>query len=241
MELLIVGITAVVAGVVQTVTGFGSIVVLMLVLPFFFDMIDAPALALVINQVFCIVLYLKYRRHIRWDVCLLPTILYSAASLVTIRLASRLNADTLVIALAILLIVLSVYFLAVARRIRLQPKPWVGDVCGVFSGASAGLFAIGGPPMALYFITACDTHLEYVACMQFLFAVTGAVSLIGRIAGGVLHPAILPCGAVGTVGILLGMWLGEKINGKLDADKARTVVYIFVGVSGVILLLQNIL
>lgn len=241
MAMLVVGVASVLAGVIQTVTGFGSIVVLMLVLPFFFDMIDAPALALVINQIFCIVLYIKYRRHIRWDVALLPTVLYSAASLVTIRLASRLDAHTLVIALAVLLIVLSVYFLAVASRITLHPHKWVGATCGVFSGAAAGLFAIGGPPMALYFITACDTHLQYVACMQFLFAVTGAVSLAGRIIGGVLHPSILPCGAVGTVGILLGLWIGAKINGKLDAAKARTVVYIFVGVSGVILLLQNVL
>ena len=240
MTYIAVTAMSVIAGVVQTVTGFGSVVVLMMVRPFFFDMIDAPALALVINQVFCMVLYAKYRRHLRWDVALLPTAMYSLGSLVTIRLASRVPTGTLVIALGALLICLSVYFLAVASRVRLRPKRRVGAVCGGLSGASAGLFAIGGPPMALYFITACDSQLEYLACMQFLFSVTGAVSLIGRVANGVLHPAILPYGAVGTAGILAGMWLGEKINGRLDAEKARKVVYVFVGVSGLILLLQNI-
>ena len=32
------------AGIVQTVTGFGAVVTMMLVLPYFFDMIDAPTL-----------------------------------------------------------------------------------------------------------------------------------------------------------------------------------------------------
>ena len=241
MAWLAVGVMSVIAGVVQTVTGFGSVVVLMMALPFFFDMIDAPALAIVINQVFCMVLYGKYWRHTRWGVALVPTVLYSAASLVTIRLATAVPTRALVIALGVFLMCLSVYFLAVAARIRLKPHRWVGAACGALSGASAGLFAIGGPPMALYFINACDTHLEYLACMQFLFSVTGAVSLIGRIANGVLHPAILPYGALGTVGILAGIRLGEKINGKLDAARARTVVYAFVGVSGLILLLQNAL
>ena len=39
--------------------------------------------------------------------------------------------------------------LLAARRVQLTPKPAAGVVCGFFCGISAGLFAIGGPPMAL--------------------------------------------------------------------------------------------
>ena len=55
-----------IAGIIQTVTGFGSVVFLMMVLPFYFDMIDAPTLAIVTNQLFCMALCWKYRKYIRW-------------------------------------------------------------------------------------------------------------------------------------------------------------------------------
>lgn len=238
---LIVTLTAAAAGVVQTVTGFGSVVTMMLVFPFLFDMIDAPALAIVINQLFCIALFWRYRKHLRLSLALWPTVLYCAASLVMIHFVKDLPTQSLVVALGALLIALSLYFLLVARRVKLSPRPVVGAVCGGLAGTSAGLFAIGGPPMALYFINACASPEEYQACMQFLFTVSGAVSLIGRVAGGILRPALLPYGAAGSAGILAGMVLGQRISRRLNADKARTVVYAFVGLSGAILLLQHLI
>ena len=62
---VITAVGCVVAGIVQAVTGFGSVVFMMLFFPFFFDMIDAPALALVINQLYCMALLWQYRHHVR--------------------------------------------------------------------------------------------------------------------------------------------------------------------------------
>ena len=77
----VVAATSLVAGIIQSVTGFGSVVFLMMILPFYFNMIDATALAIVINQLFCMVLCWKYRRHIQWRLTLPPTIAFSLASL----------------------------------------------------------------------------------------------------------------------------------------------------------------
>ena len=90
-----------VAGIVQAVTGFGSVVVMMMILPFFFDMIDAPALALVINQLYCMALLWQYRHHIKWRIVLPPTILYTLGNFVVAQFVGGLNLRVLTMAFAV--------------------------------------------------------------------------------------------------------------------------------------------
>ncbi len=230
-----------IAGIIQTVTGFGSVVFLMMVLPFYFDMIDAPTLAIVTNQLFCMALCWKYRKYIRWRLALPPTLAFGAANLLTLPFVNGLDLHVLARVFAVFLMALAVYFLVVARRMCIRvPKPAAGVVCGALCGVSAGLFAIGGPPMAVYFVAAAEDHATYLACMQLLFTITGMTGIIGRLCSGLLRPEILPYAAVGSVCILLGAVVGGKIAGKLNAQVMRTVVYAFVGISGVILLLQQL-
>ena len=68
----------------------------------------------------------------------------------------------------------------------------------------------------------------------------GITGIVGRLYSGLLRPEILPYAAAGTVCILLGAVVGGRIAGKLNANVMRTVVYIFVGISGVILLAQQL-
>ena len=229
------------AGLVQTVTGFGSVVLMMLLFPFFFNMIDAPALALSINVLYCFVLCWKFRRDIDWHACLLPTVIYSAVSFAVTGLVGDADLQVLVIAFAVFLILLSLYLLFVSGRVKMKkPGVGVGAALGVLAGTSAGLFAIGGPPMAPYMMAATKDHKAYVASMQLMFSVTNVVNLAGRMVNGIYRWSLWPYIAVGSVCIIIGMYLGEWIAKRLDAQKLRTIVYGFVGVSGLILLLQQI-
>ena len=169
-----------------------------------------------------------------------PTILYSVINFVVAQFVGRFDLRGLTVALALFLMALSLYFLAVARRIKVKPHPAIGVGVGIFSGITAGFFAIGGPPVALYMVSATDDYKSYQGCMQFLFTVTGIVNLAGRAVAGNLHGEILPYAAVGTVCILLGALVGNGIVRRLNAEVFRLVVYVFVGLSGLILLLQQL-
>lgn len=238
---IIVALISALGGFVQTVTGFGAVVTVMLVLPYFFPIVDASTLALTINMALCVVLCWQYREHLKLRIALPPTIAYTIIHLLVLRGVDRIDTSRLEVVFAVFLIVLSLYYLLVAKKVRVAPKPVVGIACGAFSGTTSAFFAIGGPPMAIYFLAATESYLSYVACMQFLFVITSGVSLAGRAAAGLYQASFLPYAVLGTVAMLAGMRLGQRVCHKLDADRMRFLAYLFVGVSGIIFLLQSLL
>jgi len=230
-----------VAGTLQTVTGFGSVMLMMMVFPFFFSILDAPTLSLSINMLYCIILAIQYRKDIDWRVTIPPTLVFSAVTFLITGLVGSADLTVLVIAFAIFLIGLSIYYLSVASKVRAKPRPTVGIVCGALAGICAGLFALGGPPIAPYFLAATKNHKSYVASMQLLFLIANFVNLGGRMLNGIFNWSLWPYMAAGSVCILGGMVLGEKAAEKINPDKTRIIVYAFVGITGVVLLLQQLL
>ena len=228
------------AGALQTITGFGSVVLMMLMFPFFFNMLNAPSLALAINMLYCIVLCWKFRKSIDFRAALWPTLTYSTVCFMVTGLVKGADLRVLVIVFACFLMALSLYLLFISSRVEVKkPGVGVGIAFGVLAGVSAGTFAIGGPPMAPYMMAATKNHKSYVASMQFLFVITNIVNLSGRMVNGTFDWGLWPYIVVGSVCILIGMKAGEAVADRIDPKHLRTVVYIFVGLSGLILLLQN--
>ena len=229
------------AGAVQTITGFGSVVLMMLMFPFFFNMLDAPSLALAINMLYCFVLCWKFRKSIDFKTALWPTLTYSAVCFAVTGLVKGADLHALVMIFSCFLMALSLYLLFVSARVKVKkPGVGVGVAFGVLAGVSAGAFAIGGPPMAPYMMAATRDHKSYVASMQFLFVITNVVNLSGRMLSGMFDWTLWPYIAVGSVCILIGMKVGEAAAERIDPQKLRLAVYAFVGISGLILLLQNV-
>lgn len=235
---IVVGLITTLGGFIQTVTGFGAVVTMMLVLPYFFSVVDASTLSLTISMTLSVVLCWKYRAHICMRTAIPPTIVYSIVNLLVLQVVDRVDTGRLELVFAIFLIVLSLYYLLAAKRVRVVPKPVVGIACGAFSGTTSAFFAIGGPPMAIYFLAATETHFSYVGSMQFMFVITTGISLLGRAAGGLYQMSFLPHIALGTVGMLAGMQIGKRVCDRLDAERMRLIAYLFVGISGVVFLLQ---
>ena len=82
---------------------------------------------------------------------------------------------------------------------------------------------------------------SYVANMQFLFVTTNAINLAMRTWRGLYGAEYLPITAVGAAFVVLGMVIGNALSRRMSGDMARQVVYIGVGVSGLVTLLQQIL
>ena len=240
MSYAVVAAAAVGAGIIQSVTGFGAGIFLMLFIPYFFDMIAAPALSSAICLGLSVSLSWKFRKQIQWRACIPPTLVYVVCSVATIQMVKNLNLDLVTLAFGLFLVVLSVYFLVFSGRVAFHANWKTAVVCSVISGVCSGLFGIGGPLMALYFVSAIRDKEEYIGTIQFLFASTGLLNLVTRMFNGIYTFDLLPITVLGFVGITVGKKIGLKILHLLDGEKMKKLVYAYVGISGILTVVQQL-
>lgn len=240
MVYLAVAAGAALGGFIQSITGFGTAVMLMTILPHFFDMTLAPSISTTVCLGLSATLAWRFRHHIDARICLLPTVLYAVAGLVMIHLIGAMDLRFLTILFGAFLIALGGFMLLRGNR-SVRVTPALSVVCGIAGGISGGLFSIGGPIMAVYYLAATDDRESYIANAQINFAVTNVTSLSMRIANGYYSWSLLPLSLLGIAGVVLGEKLGLKLGDRLNAAQLRLVVYCYVILSGVITIVQQLL
>ena len=238
---LLVILSAAAAGTIQTVCGFGAGVLLLLVLSQFFDMLTAPAVNLLVCVFLCLALAWKLRREIQFRLILIPLIPYLISSALINLVVDRIDLKVLGILFGAFQLLLCLYYLLIAKRIKGRSTTTAGLVCGFFSGITASLFGVGGPLLAVFLLGASRSKESYTANMQFVFLITNAIIFVNKLIKGLFTLQLLPITVAGAVGVLLGQWFGTKLTSRLDADRMKTIVYVFIGISGCVTILQYIL
>ena len=241
MTYAIMALAALAGGIIQPLTGFGSAVILMVAAQYFFDITIAPGVVAAICMFQSGIMAWNRRKSIDLKQILPPIALYTVCSLAVINLLGSMDLHVLTAAFGGFLMLLALYFLFIAKRVSLKPSLAAGMLCSGFSGCCAGAFTVGGPMMALYFVAIARDKDTYVANMQFLFAATNLTNLAMRAVRGLYGAQYLPVTAVGVIFVLVGMVIGSALSKRMSGDVARQVVYIGVGVSGLVTLLQQIL
>ena len=240
MLFLAVAFGAAFGGFVQSITGFGSAVMMMTVLPRFFNVVSAAAVSNSICLGMALMQAWHYRKKVSLRAIILPTILYDLASMATISRVGGMDMGKVTLGFGVFLVLLGLYFLFIAKGEKVNVTLPLTIALGLAAGVSDGFFSIGGPFMAIYFLGVSKDHESYLGNIQTHFAINNIITLSTRITKGIYTMNFLPLTAVGLVAVFLGQFFGTKISGKLDADKARRLVYGYVVVSGLITIVQQL-
>lgn len=241
MNTLIVVISSLLGGFVQTVSGFGCGIVIMLFLPYFMPIIQASGLSVLICIILNVLLVLKYRNAINFKLVLAPAAISFIISTICIYYSTQIGMSSMKMVFSLFLIALAVYFIFFSEKVKLNPNIQTVAICAALAGAANGLFGIGGPPMALYFLTVTRTKEEYIGTTQTYFLLTSAYTTAVRIMGGILDKQMLLIAAPGILAVLLGEWMGIKVIDKISSEKMKQIIYISLAAAGTITFLQCIL
>ncbi len=158
MEYLIIAVTSLVAGTVQLFTGFGTGVVMMAVLPYFYGIIISPGISQIICFGLVVIMLIRRRKSIRFRQILLPTVLFSLSGVIIIHLVPSFDRRILTIAFGVFLIAISLYSFLSPSGIRISESVPKTVAVSTVSGMLSGMFGVGGPLMATYLVSVTDEY-----------------------------------------------------------------------------------
>ena len=241
MSWLVLALSALAGGTVQTVTGFGAAVVMMLFLPDFLGMIAAPAIVQTICAGLSIPLVIRFWKKANWRVCILPAVIYISCSAVIISLIGSFDLNVLKLLFGVFLVLLAAYFIFFAKTLKVKANIPTAILFSVISGVFSGLFGIGGPLMAVYFLAATEDKEQYVGTSQLFFAACNLFNLVMRCIRGIYTVDLIPMTIAGIAAINVGKWFGLKILDRLNQELMKKIVYAFIGIAGIVTIVQYFL
>lgn len=237
MTWLLIIFPALLAGLIQGLTGFGAVIIMMIFFPSILPMVQAAGIGGIIVLPSEMALALHYRHAFKLKRVLPALIIYAAVATWSVHLGRILDTHVLRLMLGVLLIALCGYFLF-SKNAENRRYPWyIAILFMVISGFFSGLFGIGGPLMALYFLSLSKSIPEYIANIQGFFLLDSLYITSIRVASGILGIRVLPYILVGMLAGVVGTVIASRLSSRWNLTTIKPWIYRFIGLAGVYYLL----
>lgn len=232
MAWLVVIIAGFLGGLVQGLTGFGAVIIMMIFLPNILPIDQSAGVAGLMMLGSVVTLVVRNRHEIRLKRIIIPFLVYASVASWSVHLGHVLDVHLLRMMLGGLLVALSLYF-SLHKNSGDTAYPWV--VAGAFmiiSGFFNGLFGIGGPLMALYFLSKAQSLSQYLADLQTFFLIDTFYITTLRVASGIVTAHLVPFILIGMLGAITGTTIAAHLQTRLNVATMKRVIYAFIGLSG---------
>ncbi len=234
-------VVSLVGGLLQAAIGFGYATVVMAFFPLFLPSIPiASAVCVVLSLLASSIVFIQYRKAAQPKHVLWPIAVYFVVMPFAVAWSTHTPKLILSVVFGLFLLLLGLYHLFSADKMRLPPNTGTGVAVGLFSGLFGGLFSVSAPPIALYCLSTLDTKEAYIGTLQFFFLITNIYSVGVRAFSGTVTPQVLVWSLAASGGLLLGLLLGRAAFRKQgDLTRVRRGVFIFIACMGIWTIISN--
>lgn len=229
---LIVFAVAFLSGFTQTITGFGYAIIMMAILPFVLPSSLCALISIIGACGNCIWMLYSSWSYFRFKAVILTAFFSAVGILAGLVFGIGLSSAIYMRILGIFLIVLSAWMWKLSSKIKIRVNAWTCAAAGIISGAITALFAVGGPPLVLYYNSASEDKETYMASLQGALIVQFFTILAVRAAMGLWPPEtckyLIPLAA----GTFLGVIPGKAVYSRFDSSTFRKFIYLFMCLAG---------
>lgn len=184
-------------------------------------------------------IFFQYRRHVTLTAVVRPLVLYFPLFFLLLSLSNLLQAEAFRPLLGITLIILSLYFILFPNSLTIKPTLANTFICVFFNALIDAFFGIGAPFIAIYFLSLSQSKEAYIGTLQAycMFSMIYAVSV--RYIDKQYTLDMAPYFLLGLLALNLGIVLGNKVMKHLTIHHLKKIVYLFIGVAGILSLLAS--
>ena len=169
---------------------------------------EANALSGILSMISCSVVAFSLLRYVDWKNLIFPLIGCAVLTVPAVLFMTAQSDRLLLILLGAVLMLLSVYFMMFSGKVRFKPTPAGGLLCGGLSGVMGGMFAMGGPPVVVWFMqTETTEKLVYLATIQMYFVATNIYGTAVKAINGLVTPGVLILSLCGIAGLAAGLFI----------------------------------
>jgi hypothetical protein len=223
----------------QTVTGFGSALVTMAVLPAMLGIQAASPLVALMAITLEVILLIRYRGAINLGAVWRLSLAAIIAIPIGIAAIRSISEDIVLTILGMVLVGYSVYALTAPRLPELKQPAWAfgfGFVGGLLSGA----YNVAGPAAVIYGNCRGWQPAEFKSNLQAFFLINDLTVVAGHALAGNLTPIVWSNYLVALPAIVLGIFVGLKIDRRMNPIVFRKIVLVLLIVMGLRLIIGSI-
>lgn len=225
------------AAIVQGISGFAFIMVVLMVFPYLFGYTQAVALA---TLIYIVILYYNsylYRKHIEWKWAPRWVITFIIVDTIGVMFLKKVgDAPIWYTLMGMMFIMMSAYLLWGQKRVSFQPNNFNLMLFAALCGGVNGIFAVGGPIMATFFLVATDSKENYLGTTQILGVFTITIDVIVRAINGMYTIELLQYAAIGIVFAVTGLLVAKLLVRCMNESALRQFVCVVMIVGGVLML-----
>jgi uncharacterized protein len=214
---------AILAGFIQGLSGFGSVLVALPILVLFLDFQLAVPLVSIWGMTINIILLMQLRMHLRPKNILPLTLAAIPGIPLGIYVLKHANILVLEMLLGVLLLIFSLYFIWSGGKTRGLSRGWL-YAAGFLSGCLGGGLAMSGPPVIIYTAVQPWDKDEIKSTLTGYFFLSGLIIIVFQTTSGLMTTEVFTGSLLSIPFIFLGVMLGSAGYRRLATEHYRQVV-----------------
>ncbi|HOC67873.1 MAG TPA: sulfite exporter TauE/SafE family protein [Candidatus Hydrogenedentes bacterium] len=237
---LIGSLSAFVAGAAQSSIGFGFSMIMAPCLMFVLEPVAVVPTILLVDVVNCILVTLRYRRHVHIRMVIPLTVGGILGVAAGIQVLTRVDPDTMRLLVGLLVLLFTVVLWSGWRR-PVKETLWVTLPVGLASGFAGGTTSMSGPPVVLFMANqGHDQHL-FRANLIAYFALIEIYAIANFGWAGALSRDIVSHSAVLIPSMLLGTGVGFLFGPRIPDKIFRSLIFAALLIIGTVLVVNSLL
>lgn len=224
---------------IQAITGFGYGIVSVPLLLLFMDTAEVLSIDIITATILIFLLALYDLKKVNLKKLLLTVPVSIIFAYVGVMVGNYIDDYLLKKILGVIMILIAIYFLIFSNKKINKPKDYIGVIMASFSGFLQGMVTMGGPPMAVYFLSSIDDKDEYYGTFASYFTGINISIVLMRYFNGLLTKSSFIISMKCMIPACIAIIIGKRLTKKLSISLIKKIIYIFMIIIGIYLIING--